>query len=133
MEQQLKQHDMVYHGLSKEAVVKQQETLALQRKLDTTRSERDELAIENLRLKAQVSSQAKQQVEYVELKRRYLEYEERGIQGAVAAIESRDKVIDDLSMKLEQALDQLELERDQQRQRRQIIFPPSPPVAAKKG
>lgn len=123
----------MFQFLSKEAVVKQQETLAIQRQLDTTRSERDELAIENLRLKAQVSSHAKQQVEYSELKRRYLEYEERGIQGAMAAIESRDKIIDDLATKLERSLNQLELEREQHRQRRQIIFPSSPSVTAKKG
>jgi Skp family chaperone for outer membrane proteins len=133
MEQEINRHDNVCQDLSKEVAVRKHESLTLQEKLNAIRGERDELAIENLRLKAQVSFHAKQEAEYSELKRRYLDYEERGIQGAVAAVESRDKVIDDLSMKLERALDQLELEREQQRQRRQIIFPPSPPVGAKKG
>lgn len=132
MELELEQHEIVGQDLNKQVAVKIQETITLQQQLETTRWERDELAIENLRLQAKVSSHAKQQAEYSELKRRYLDYEQRGIQGAVAEIESRDQVIDDLATKLERVLEQLELEREQQRQRRQIIFPPSPNAVAKK-
>ena len=130
----MEQHKNLCQDLSKEVAVREEETVVLQEQLESTRWERDELAVENLRLKAMSSFHAKQQVEYSELKRRYLDYEERGIQGAVAAIESRDKVIGELASKLERALDQLELEREQQRQRRQIIFPPpvSTTAAAKK-
>jgi hypothetical protein len=77
------------------------------------------------RLRAQVQFQENQTIEYAETKRKLREYEERGLDRADAAIQSRDLIISDLSSKLEQSLDLLEMEREQQRQRRQIIFPAS--------
>ena len=50
-------------------------------------------------------------------------YEQRRLDNADSAIQMRDAVINDLSGRLERALDLLVLEREQQRQRRQIIFP----------
>lgn len=128
----MERHKLVCQDLSKEVAVRKRETFDLQKQLDSTRWERDELSIENLRLKARSKFHEKEQAESSELKRRYLDYEERGIRGAVEAVESRDKVIDDLATKLTAALDQLELEREQHRQRRQIIFPPSPSTAGTK-
>ena len=128
----MEQHGSVCRDLSKEVAVQEQVMSALQEQCDATRWERDELAIENLRLKAQAATYIMQQAEYSEMKRRYLEDRQRGIQGATEAIESRDKVIDDLTSKLTLALDQLEREREQHRQRRQIIFTPSPSVTGVK-
>jgi hypothetical protein len=75
------------------------------------------------RLRAQVQSQENQQAEYSETKKKLREYESIGLDRAEDAIQSRDLIISNLSFKLEQSLDLLELEREKQRQRRQIIFP----------
>jgi hypothetical protein len=75
------------------------------------------------RLRAQVQSQENQRAEYAETKKKLREFEIRGLDRADDEIQSRDRTIADLSSKLEQTLDLLELERAQQRQRRQIIFP----------
>jgi hypothetical protein len=82
------------------------------------------------RLRAQVQFQEKQSAEYAATKKKLREYEDRGLDRAEDAIQSRDRIISDLSSKLEQSLDLLEMEREQQRQRRQIIFPASRPLQA---
>jgi chromosome segregation ATPase len=100
-----------------------QQIQQLRHDLELARSERDDKCTENFRLKAEKEVAIKNQIEFEALKERYMEYEKHGIRQDVAAIEQRDGIIEDLSNKLEQVLNQLELERKQFRQRRQIIFP----------
>jgi hypothetical protein len=83
------------------------------------------MAEELSRLRAQVQFQGNQSADHAETKKKLRELENRGLDRADDAIQSRDRMITDLSSKLEQSLDLLELEREQQRQRRQIIFPAS--------
>lgn len=126
MQSKVDRYAFACQHLGQEVADRTQETKVLQEKLASTRWERDELAVENLRLKAHAVTHERQQLEHAELRRRYLDYEVNGIQCAVAATASRDAVINDLSSKLARVLDQLEAEREQHRQRRQIIFPPTP-------
>ena len=93
--------------------------------MDGIRRERDEMSVEVLRLRAQLDEYERMEVEYADVKRRLAECEEVGLRHAREVIRARDETIDDLSGKLQQALDQLAIERAQ-RQRRQIIFPSHP-------
>jgi uncharacterized protein (DUF3084 family) len=90
--------------------------------LQSVKAERDSLAHETAILRAEIEAHEKERQELARLKAKLAEYEEEGLQYAKEAIQTRDKVIDDLAGKLEQALDQLEREKASQN-RRHIIFP----------
>jgi chromosome segregation ATPase len=109
--------------LNEESANRNEEVIALREDLESVKTERDAMAKELFRLRAQVQSQENQRAEYAETKKKLREYESRGLDRADDEIQSRDQTISDLSFKLEQSLDLLELERAQPQQRRQIIFP----------
>lgn len=109
--------------LNEESADRNEEAVALKDELEAVKTERDTMAEELSLLRAQVRGQQTQRAEYAEMKKKLTEYENRGLDRADDAIRSRDRMISDLSSKLEQSLDLMELEREQQRQRRQIIFP----------
>jgi chromosome segregation ATPase len=111
--------------MNEESANRNEEAISLREDLESVRMERDSMSEELTRLRAQVQFQENQRVEFAETKKKLLEYEDRGLDRAEDAIQSRDRIISDLSSKLEQSLDLLEMEREQQRQRRQIIFPAS--------
>lgn len=111
--------------LNEESANRNEEAIGLRKDLESVRTERDSMSEELTRLRAQVQFQEKQIAEYAETKKKLREYEDRGLDRAEDAIQSRDQIISDLSSKLEQSLDLLVMEREQQRQRRQIIFPAS--------
>jgi hypothetical protein len=102
----------------------------LKYELKVVQSERDAMAEEILKLNAQVAAREKERAEYDEMKRRLLEYEGQRLDRSDDVIRSRDRMIVELSSKLERSLDQLEMERTQQRLRRQIIFPAVPPTSS---
>lgn len=108
--------------LGEESANRNEESIALRQSLDSCKTERDTLSQELLLLRAQAREREKERAEYLQVKQRLAEYEKQGLHHANEAIQSRDLVIANLSSKLEQTLDLLEIERAQ-RQRRQIIFP----------
>jgi septation ring formation regulator EzrA len=109
--------------LNEESAHRNEEAIALREDLKFVKTERDAMAEEISRLRAQMQFQEKERAEYAETKKKLIEYESRGLDRANDAIQSRDRIISDLSSKLEQSLDLLEVERAHQRHRRQVIFP----------
>lgn len=89
------------------------------------KKERDELATEVQRLRAEVSLHKQEQQEHEFLRKRMAEYEIFSLERANRAVDERDEMIADLTLMLERTMDTLQIEREQQRQRRQIIFPSS--------
>ena len=85
--------------------------------------ERDKLATEVQRLRTEHSLHKQAEQEHDLLKERMRSYENHSLERAEKAIRERDERIGDLSTQLERALETLEIERERQRQRRQIIFP----------
>ena len=81
-------------------------------------SERDEASEEAMLLSAQVAEQARQISQYQDLQKSLAEFEKRDLESQ-AAIQTRDKMIAELSSKLDKTLDQLEEERSARR----VIFP----------
>lgn len=108
--------------LNEESATRKNESTTLREELQLVKAERDEMAEELVRLRSQVQSFEQEKEEHRKLKEQLAQYERDGITSANEAIQIRDQAILDIATKLEQALDQLEIERAQ-RQRRQIIFP----------
>lgn len=109
--------------LNEEAALRNEEALSLHQELGVVRSERDEMATEIEKLKGQLAIQERREQEHQKAEETLKRYEQKGLDGADKAIQTRDAIILDLAGRLERALDTLEVEREQQRQRRQIIFP----------
>lgn len=109
--------------LNEEAELRSEEVLVLHKELEDARCERDEIASELEKARARISEYERNDVERQKAELTIQRYEERGLDGADTAIKTRDMIIADLTTRLGRALDCLELEREQQRQRRQIIFP----------
>jgi hypothetical protein len=109
--------------LNEEAALRNEEALFLHQELGVIRSERDEMATEIEKLKAQLAIQERREQEHRKAEETLKQYEQKGLNGADKAIQTRGAIIIDLAGRLELALDTLDVEREQQRQRRQIIFP----------
>ena len=109
--------------MNEEAALRNEEALAMHQELDVIRSERDNLATEIENLKAQLLVFQKRENENLQAADELRRIQQKGLDGADEAIKMRDTIIRDLAGRLDQALGTLELEREQQRQRRQIIFP----------
>jgi cell division protein FtsB len=109
--------------LNEEAALRNEEALSLHQELGVIRSERDEMATEIEKLKGQLAIQERREQEHGKVEETLKEYEQKGLDGADKAIQSRDAIILDLAGRLERALDTLDVEREHQRQRRKIIFP----------
>ncbi|EEC48647.1 predicted protein [Phaeodactylum tricornutum CCAP 1055/1] len=133
-ERSLWQHEMQlklskFSGLCKhlneESAVRNVESASLREELASVKAERNVLAEEVLRLRAQAECYEKQKLEDEVTRAKLLDYEQRGLERSENEIRSRDQVIYELTSRLESTLDQLESERQQQRNRRQIIFPAS--------
>jgi hypothetical protein len=117
------------HNLNNESSQRVDESHALKEELETIRAERDQMASELMTLRTAVKDFDKEREEHRLVKERLALCENEGLRQAGEAIAQRDDMISLLSTRLETALDTLAIEREQQRQRRQIIFPP----AASKG
>lgn len=116
--------------LNEEAALRNEEALTLHQELGVIRSERDDMATEIEKLKGQLAIQEKREQEHQKVEETLKQYEQKGLDGADKAIQTRDAIILDLTCRLERALDTLDVEREQQRQRRQIIFPTASSRAA---
>jgi hypothetical protein len=92
------------------------------------RAERDELISEVASLKAKVELLERREDDRARSETAWYTDQDKSLAGAANAIRSRDAVIDDLAARLERALDTIVIEREQQRHRRQIIFPTQRPA-----
>jgi hypothetical protein len=113
--------------LNEEASLRNEEALALHKELDSVRAERDDTATELEKARALIARYERNEEERKTSELILRQYEQKGLDGADRAVQTRDSIIVDLAGRLERALDMLELEREQQRQRRQIIFPTQRP------
>jgi hypothetical protein len=109
--------------LDEEAALRNDEAIALHDQLDVVKEERDGLATEVEQLRARVAFLERKEKEQAMSAIMLHKYEEHGLDQTGKAIAMRDTIINDLVGRLERALDLVQLEREQQRQRRQIIFP----------
>jgi len=114
---------MICKTLNDESSIRKQEAFDLKEEVRDLKMERDELATQVQRLRTEVSLHKQEQQEHAVLRQRMTAYENNSLEQAESAIRERDQLIGDLSAKLERALETLEIERERQRQRRQIIFP----------
>jgi hypothetical protein len=119
----LQKYATLCKDLNEEATLRNEEVISLHKELDSVRLERDQMAGELEIARAVIANHERDALERKKLEERLQQYESRGLDEAEHAIKTRDFVIADLSYRLEKTLDVLELEREQQRQRRQIIFP----------
>ncbi len=103
--------------------MRNEEVISLHKEVDSLRIERDQMAGDLEIARAVIANNKRDAVERRKLEEKLLQYESRGLDEAENAIKTRDAIIADLSARLEKTLDVLEIEREQQRQRRQIIFP----------
>jgi hypothetical protein len=109
--------------LDEEAALRNEEAIALHHQVDVVKDERDGLATEVEQLRARVAFLERKEKEQAMSEIMLHKYEEHGLDKTGKAIVMRDTIINDLAGRLERALDLVQLEREQQRQRRQIIFP----------
>jgi hypothetical protein len=119
----LHQYGGLCRDLNEEAVIRNEEALELHKELDSVRQDRDKISAELEQAKAKIAQQEKRTSERPRIESVIKRLEANGLDGVDRAIGTREKIIVDLSTRLERALDCLEFEREQQRQRRQIIFP----------
>lgn len=130
----LQKYAALCKDLNEEATIRNEEVISLHKELDSLRQERNQIAGELEVARAVIANHEKDALERKKLEERLQQYESRGLDEAEHAIKTRDFVIADLSYRLEKTLDVLELEREQQRQRRQIIFPiQRPPITYDQG
>lgn len=123
MNLKLSKFAMMCNDLNEESEIRRNEALRLEADLKKMTEERDSLTTENLKLRTEVEQSLKLGEESRELQERMVRSENNSLEQTADAITLRDEVIVDLSSKLRQALERLEDERAQVRQRRQIIFP----------
>ena len=114
--------------LNEEAALRNEEALSLHQEVDVVRAERDGLISEVASLKATVELLERRAQEDAKSKGSISENQHTRLSAGEDAIRTRDAVINDLSTKLDQALETIMVEREQQRQRRQIIFPSHRPA-----
>lgn len=133
MQVKVQKYATLCKDLNEEAALRNEEALTLHRELDAVRAERDKMATELEKASAIIAQYEKNEEERVKSDLILQHYEQKGLDGADRAVKTRDSIIDDLSGRLERALDMLALEREQQRQRRQIIFPTQRPQPLSNG
>jgi len=116
---------MLCKELNEESAKRKQEYLFAQEELDQIKGQYSAVNMEVELLRAKVALHEKEAEENKEIRETLITNDNDVMDRAEKAIQKRDSVISELSGKLQIAMDTLELERHQQRQRRQIIFPVS--------
>lgn len=111
--------------LNEESAKRKQEYIAAQEELEEIKEQHSAVTMEVEILRAKVALHEKEADENNEIRESLVSRDNDVLDKADSAIQKRDSMISELSGKLEVAMDTLELERYQQRQRRQIIFPVS--------
>jgi chromosome segregation ATPase len=110
--------------LNEEAAKLDSECMSLKEELEHVKLERDELSEEALLLQAQAEEHRREEARFEPIVRRMLELEQQNLESQ-KAIHTRDNMVEELASQLEQTLDQLEVARARQQQRRNIFFPRS--------
>lgn len=114
---------MICKELNEESSIRKQEAFRLEEDVKALTMERDNLATEAQQLRAELSLYNSEKQEHQLLRQKIAQFEDRALGRAEAAIRDRDQTINDLSTRLERTMETLLIEREHQRQRRQIIFP----------
>ncbi|CAJ1969638.1 unnamed protein product [Cylindrotheca closterium] len=123
MQQEIRKYADLCVKLNEEAEFRSNEAMNLHVELNSVSRERDEMATEAETLRAKVAEYEKRETEHRKAETLLQQYEEHGLESANREIGVRDAMIEELSKRLEFALDTLSMEREKQNQRRQIIFP----------
>lgn len=125
MHLKLEKFSNLCQSMNTESAQRVEDTQVFKDELEKVRAERDEMACEIEQLKTAMAVYEKERVEHRQVQEAVVNYENQGLQQAEEAIVKRDEMIDKLSARLETTLETLAIEREQQRQRRQIFFPPT--------
>ena len=110
-------------NMNNESAVRSEDFKAVKGELEQVKKERDQLLREVDELRAAASVHAKEREDHRLVQEKMTQYENQGLQKFEQGIERRDQIIAKLSARLEATSDTLAIEREQQRQRRQIFFP----------
>lgn len=111
--------------LNEESAKRKHDYIVAQTELTEIKDQHSSLTMEVELLRAKVALHEQEASESEEIRESLVTRDNELMNKADDAIKKRDAMITDLSSKLEITMDTLELERYQQRQRRQIIFPVS--------
>jgi len=123
MHLKLSKFAMMCKGLNEESAKRKDDATIAQSELTSTRTERDALSSEAEILRARVELYEKNELENASIREMLRSQDNETLNWADDQVKWRDDVIEELSLKLEKTLDTLQMERQQQRIRRQIIFP----------
>lgn len=123
MQNKLSRFATIAKELNEQSSLRYLEVVKLDQELLKVKAERDSLVLEVQQLRAAVDHHALERREHQLLKEIVVKYEIEGLERAKDIIAQRDGVIRDLTCRLEKAMEIIDLERRNQRQRRQIIFP----------
>ena len=116
---------MMVKDLNDDCAKRKEQCRDTSKELDRVRKERNGISVELEIQRARVEIYEKQELENSETRERLRDRDSELLTLANEIISSRDVLIADLTSRLEQTLDTLEFERQQQKMRRQIIFPQS--------
>lgn len=127
MHLKLEKFAMMCKNLNEEAAHRLNEVKETKALLDKMKCERNTLVSDVDTLKARVELYEDENVEQSRSREEWSEEKTRILDSIDQAVKDRDRTIDDLSNRLELAVETIENERKHQRMRRQIIFPSSRP------
>ena len=123
---QLKLTDLC-RGLNDESVKRKSDAELLQESVMELQNERDDLAMENLRLRAALEARQKEIAKLEEIRDKYVQNEHNEVQRASDVIDERDQTIEALTARLSIALDRIDQyeyeKQQQQRKKKQFFFP----------
>jgi hypothetical protein len=123
MHMKLTKFAMLCKGLNEESDNLREQATCASSELDKLRTERNDVVTKEQVLLAKVKLFEKQTEENVKIRHLLQDRDQKDLDQFDNALNVRDAIILELSSRLHQSLDTLEIEREQQRQRRQIIFP----------
>jgi hypothetical protein len=123
MHMKLTKFAMMCKGLNEESDNLREQATCASSELDKLRTERNDLVTKEQVILAKVKLFEKQTEENVKIRQLLQDRDQKDLDQFDNALNVRDAIIMELSSRLHQSLDTMEIEREQQRQRRQIIFP----------
>lgn len=123
MHSKLSRFAAIAKELDDQSKLRYQEGIKADEELRRVKTERDALAMEVNKLRAALAHHDMERQEHQMIKEAIAKYESEGLQRAREMIAQRDCVIQDLTSRLRNALETVDLERRRQTHRRQIIFP----------
>jgi len=114
---------MMCKNLNEEAAKRSNEVKETKQLLEKMTQERNNLNSQIETLKARVALYEEESVEHAQYRDKWGKDESRILTVMENALKERDKVVEEISSRLDLAVDTIETERRQQRMRRHIIFP----------